>query len=80
MEDREAQEGSCVPLDGPQDEPGSTYKTGKREGTFPTWPNRLPSVGCRSGGEAAALLRRRAVALHMTELPVSLAHVLEIFF
>jgi len=80
MEDREAQAGSCGPLHGPQGEPGSTYKMGKREGTFPAWPSRLPSVGCGLSGEVAALLRRRTVAPHMTELPVSLARVLEIFF
>lgn len=80
MEDREAQEGSCVPLHGPQGEPGSTYSMGKREGTFPAWPSRLPSMGCGSGGSAAALLRRRDVAPHMTKLPMSLAHMLEIFF
>lgn len=80
MEDREAEEGSCIPLHGPRGEPGSTYKTGKREGTFPARPSRLPSMGCRLDGKVATLLRRRAVDPHMTELPVSLAHVLEIFF
>lgn len=80
MEDREAQEGSYASLRGPQGEPGSAYKMGKREGTFPAWPSRLPSVGCGSGSEEAAILRRRAVAPHMTELLVSLARVLEIFF
>lgn len=80
MEDREAQEGSCVPLRGAQGESGYTYKMGKREGPFPAWLSRLPSEGCGSGSKEAAILRRRAVVPHMTKLPVSLAHVLEIFF
>lgn len=47
--------------------------TGRREGAFPAWPSWLPGV-------AVALLRRRAVAPHMTELPMRLARVLEILF
>lgn len=77
MEDREAQEGSCVPLHVPQGEPGSTYKTDKREDTFPAWPSRLPSTGCGLSARRC-LSHGEGLLLHMTELPVSLACVLEI--